>query len=367
MRENTFDKVMSALINPKTQDEQEVLNKIANEPLENKRYAIWNNKGGVGKTALTFVLATEYANKHPNQEVVVIDMCPQANISEIMLGGNGKGNANLEKLIKSGNTIGGYFTQRISKPHDKTGSESSFAIQVNKYNENLPQNLHIIAGDPILEKQVDTMTMLASVGMPRDAWKKIHSWVLDILEGVYVNKGNRAVFFIDCNPSFSIYTKQALVASNRLIIPCTADGSSARGVDNVASLVYGINNDFEKFSDKLELNNVSVPKIHLVPLNKSTQYDKDAAAAFQGMYNMVKERVIMLTQTQNQLFSENGFKNTFFDVMDMHSIFVVATHEGNPIYKLKSGYHDVHNERSQVNSKNVKNYHDIIEKLMYRF
>ena len=40
-----------------------------------------------------------------------------------------------------------------------------------------------------------------------------------------------------------------------------------------------------------------MPKIHLVSLNKSTQCDKDAAAAFHGMYNMVKERVIMLKKT----------------------------------------------------------------------
>ena len=30
-----------------------------------KRYCIWNNKGGVGKTFLTYLLATEYAEKNP--------------------------------------------------------------------------------------------------------------------------------------------------------------------------------------------------------------------------------------------------------------------------------------------------------------
>ena len=63
------------------------------------RYAIWNNKGGVGKSFLTFVFASEYASANPDKVVYVIDMCPQANVSEIFLGGNGGGAIELEKLL----------------------------------------------------------------------------------------------------------------------------------------------------------------------------------------------------------------------------------------------------------------------------
>lgn len=50
-------------------------------------YAIWNNKGGTGKTTLTFQTVCRYAQKHPESRILVIDMCPQANLSEVMLGG----------------------------------------------------------------------------------------------------------------------------------------------------------------------------------------------------------------------------------------------------------------------------------------
>ena len=36
-------------------------------------YAIWNNKGGVGKSYLTFQLACEYARVHPTERVLVVD------------------------------------------------------------------------------------------------------------------------------------------------------------------------------------------------------------------------------------------------------------------------------------------------------
>ena len=58
-------------------------------------YATWNNKGGVGKTFLTFMMAGEYTHNNPKKKVVAIDLCPQANLSEIILGGNGKGSGYL--------------------------------------------------------------------------------------------------------------------------------------------------------------------------------------------------------------------------------------------------------------------------------
>ncbi|KAB0743970.1 ParA family protein, partial [Pseudomonas aeruginosa] len=51
-------------------------------------YAFWNNKGGVGKTYLSFIAASEYAHTYPDSDVYVIDLCPQANVSETLLGGN---------------------------------------------------------------------------------------------------------------------------------------------------------------------------------------------------------------------------------------------------------------------------------------
>src|SRR5690242_10202215 len=50
-------------------------------------YAFWNNKGGVGKSFLCFITASEYAHRHPECDVYVLDLCPQANVSETLLGG----------------------------------------------------------------------------------------------------------------------------------------------------------------------------------------------------------------------------------------------------------------------------------------
>jgi chromosome partitioning protein len=243
------------------------------------RYAVWNNKGGVGKTFVIFVMAAEYAAEHPDQTVVVIDMCPQANVSEILLGGNGTGAKHLADFLKKSprQSIGGYFDQRITSPHAKTGTEISFLIPLSKYNSNLPNNLFLVAGDPSLELQGQAINQIAAQTLPPEAWKNVHSWVIDLINAIRAQHPS-SIFFIDCNPSFASYTELALLAATRLIIPCTSDGSSARAIDNVGQLLYGIGVPAVyrsvNFSSRASGAGMALPSIHLVPLNRSTQYDK---------------------------------------------------------------------------------------------
>ena len=63
-------------------------------------YAFYNNKGGVGKTTLCSNAATVYAKDNPDTQVLVIDMCPQANVSQFLLGG-GKQGYSINQRIQS--------------------------------------------------------------------------------------------------------------------------------------------------------------------------------------------------------------------------------------------------------------------------
>ena len=58
-------------------------------------YGLWNNKGGVGKSTITYHLATRYAEINPDKNVVVLDLCPQANSSMMLLGGGQIGENNV--------------------------------------------------------------------------------------------------------------------------------------------------------------------------------------------------------------------------------------------------------------------------------
>ena len=218
------------------------------------RYAIWNNKGGVGKSFLTFAIATETAHKYPHRQVVIIDMCPQANSSEITLGGNGTGSKLLAEKISEGRTIPGYFYQRMDRSaYNKLGTEKLYCFQVSSLERDdtrdrkceIPNNVHLIAGGPEVELQITDINRVASAGIPDNAWIKVHRWVEDLIHAAQADLGDDTVFFIDCNPSFSVYTEIGLVASERVIVPCTPDGASARAIANVGKIVVRLSVEYQ--------------------------------------------------------------------------------------------------------------------------
>ncbi|MFI5300414.1 MAG: ParA family protein, partial [Polyangiales bacterium] len=120
-----------------------------------KSFVIWNNKGGVGKSTLTFHLATRYAELHPTERVLVIDMCPQANASMMMLGGGTVGEAHALSLCQqqpAALTVVGYLATVLSGgPRAPLPPASSFLVGPRAVNPRMPSNVSLLCGDGNLE------------------------------------------------------------------------------------------------------------------------------------------------------------------------------------------------------------------------
>src|SRR5271157_2732261 len=136
-------------------------------------YAIWNNKGGVGKSYLTFQIACEYARTHRDQNVLVIDLCPQANASSMLLGGIIDGEERLNEFASSApprRTIAGYIDERIRSPYVSPKVGVKYPIQLSKLNAYVPSNLLLVVGDEALEVQASRVAHATNPG-PTDAWR----------------------------------------------------------------------------------------------------------------------------------------------------------------------------------------------------
>lgn len=116
-------------------------------------YGFWNNKGGTGKTSLCFQSICFYADQHPDERVLVIDVCPQANLSELMLGGlanNGSDRLLARQGATPRATIGGYFQQRLPSPYTAPAVDpQDFITTPSEFNEEIPANVDLICGDPL--------------------------------------------------------------------------------------------------------------------------------------------------------------------------------------------------------------------------
>lgn len=327
------------------------------------RYAIWNNKGGVGKTFLSFMLSSEYAARHPEKKVIVVDMCPQANLSEIFLGGNGDGGEQVNEHIQSNKSVGGYFDLRVANPFQTTGQETAFFININEINAHIPDNMYLAIGSPKLEILAQVINQLSALIAPNDAWKKVHSWLLELLVAQERKLGDTTTF-IDCNPSFSSYTELSILSATQLIIPCSSDGSSARAIDNVSSLVYGIDTPdaLEKgFAMQARTFKMALPQVRMVLLNRSTQYSKRASKAFGAMYNEIRTRTLNFQKNAAGYF-HTGF--SFHDIPDAHSPSIVCSHKGIPIGGLRSGKYDIHGITTQVNAGPLEKYRQAIDEVV---
>ncbi len=120
---------------------------------------------------------------------------------------------------------------------------------------------------------------------PEDAWRIVHLWIRDLIDDIKLSWDYKdCCIFLDCNPSFSIYTELALSAADRMIIPFSADGSSQRAVRAVLSLVYGITRRSGEQQSEFYLNSdrykMALPQIYMYVGNRLTQMNNSSASAF---------------------------------------------------------------------------------------
>jgi cellulose biosynthesis protein BcsQ len=348
-------------------------------------YAIWNNKGGVGKSYLTFQLASEYARQNPLKRVLVIDLCPQANSSSMLLGGMVQGEAKLTQIHtqQPRRTISGYIEERIRSPYMSPKSGVSYPTQVSQYNDQVPQNLYLVVGDEQLEIQSSRVSGATNPG-PQDAWRIVHLWIRDLITDIQnAWNGEMSCVFIDCNPGFSIYTELALTASERLIIPFSADGSSKRAVKAVLALVYGIQRHLgdtqSDFFLESERYRMALPKIYMYVGNRLTQMNSSSASAFRTIVNEIGEEIWEVWKTTPQSFcihpngtsipiTQKAFKQMFqYEVNDANTASVVSGALGIPIARLTAGQKNFAGKNHTVNQsqldKQIPNIRELVEKI----
>lgn len=337
-----------------------------------KVLGFWNNKGGTGKTSLSFQTVCAFASANPQSRILVIDVCPQANLSELYLGGQEHdGGKNLLVLHgRSGRqSIGGYFQTRLPKPFENVGiATSGFISTPRDFNASIPDNIRLLAGDPLLELQANAISTLANTQIPgTDSWVAVVSWIRNFIQSA---DDDFDYCFIDMNPSFSMYTQIALAACERVVLPVTADDSSRRGIQNAMSLIFGIKLPSEiyaqhNFHTRMMAGGLTLPKIHLIVKNRLTQYIKVAkgyAAVLDGISSDVKS----ILSDYPDFFTFSTVTDGMQEVKDFQTSGVVAFARGTPFVSMNSGTLSVASQRVKVNKDQLDENRAIVKTVANR-
>ena len=237
--------------------------------------------------------------------------------------------------------------------------------------ENFQRICSLFCGDNLLEILSEAIRQTSQLAVPVDAWKQVLSWVKDLTVALANRSGGRdALFVIDCNPSFAIYTQLALVASENIVVPFTADDSSRRAVENVVALLYAdAMGDAEietyariSFAKRAKEEGVAIPKLHTFVSNRVTLYEGKASRAFEAVTESIKETLNGLYRRHRQVFAaprelpSERFKN----IPDYHSACVIMTTTGIPLYNLQPGPKKFRGKQVQINPEPLNRYREAL-------
>lgn len=334
-------------------------------------YAIWNNKGGVGKSTITFHLASRYAEQNPTKKVLVIDLCPQANSSMMLLGGGNTGEAHALNFCTQATpkTVVGYLSTVIAggagaplpNPWD-------FIQQVSTLNPKITENLFLLCGDGNLEPMAPAISQAASAPAlvpSMNPWVWVHTIFRNLINEIS-SSTDEWMIFVDTNPSFSIYTEIAVSSVNRLIAPVNADDSSRTAATAMFILLHGMNPPHPVYGQwtyaaQAQRHQMHVPQIHLIIGNRLTQY-LGAAAAFgalseataQALFSGFQQHPTYFTQSSSTISSIVDFKQHYsLPLRDFNTAGVVSSHLGQRLSTMRQGYYPVHGTDVKINAEYV--------------
>ncbi len=164
-----------------------------------KVIAIANQKGGVGKTALTTNLGVGFVRN--GKKVLVIDADPQSNLTTSL------GINNPDEME---DTLGSYLEREID---DEQKEIESYILTNDEGVDIIPCNIGLAGLD----------------------YKLMTSYGREYLLSTLVKKvrDRYDVILIDCSPSLNLVTINALAASDSVIIPVEASALSISGLNQL--------------------------------------------------------------------------------------------------------------------------------------
>lgn len=290
-----------------------------------KTIAFFNNKGGVGKTALVYHLAWMFADR--GQRVLAADLDPQANLSTMFLDED-----RLEAFWPEGesnHTVLGPIRPLLE---GEGGIGEPFVEQ--------QDNLGLLVGDLALSGFEDEL----SQQWPRclDADKRAFRVV-----GAFAEVTRRAaevheadLVLVDVGPNLGAINRAALIAADHVVVPLGPDLFSLKGLQNLGPTLRRWRREWQERLLK-QPENLDTPQGHMWPMGyvvmqHAVRLDRPVRAFGKWMARIPRTyHQAVLGQTAPEGLDATTDTECLATLKDYRSLMPMAQEARKPMFHLK--------------------------------
>jgi len=205
---------------------------------------VFNQKGGVGKSSITVNLAAISA--HQGLKTLLIDLDPQANSSQYVLGDDATYSSDKPALEPN---IENYFEDVLGNQQSKGLLGNAIGSILKSRSKGLENYVHQSSF-----KHLDVIPASPTLGALAHALESKHK-IYKLRDALQQLSGHYDRVFIDTPPAFNFFTLSALIAANRVLIPFDCDVFSKRALQTLIENVIETQDDH---NEGLEIEGIVV-------------------------------------------------------------------------------------------------------------
>lgn len=306
-----------------------------------KSYAISNLRGGVGKSSIAFNLAYEVSR---NSSVLLSDLCPQCNFTEMLLG-DFRPKVNIYDALKP-MILGSAFGE----------APTDLSYRVSQYCNDFKggKGAYVIAGNPelfafpsLLYQQLNT----AYSQQNKSAVQKLLHGLRRVIETERADNKCQKIL-LDTSPFYAGGTHLAWCAVDALVVPVRVDEHSIESLELLFAMLSDPSRDYVMWNDRA--GGLQVPKIAAVVMTMVGSKSQIEATP-DSASRMYIERAIGIAEKYAALFAHKDPSDAFVITDDFHSAGRISGAKRIPITELQvKDFHTVEGRRLQVNRSAVR-------------
>ena len=306
-----------------------------------KRIALFNHKGGVGKTTTTFNLGWMLASK--GKRVILVDTDPQSNLTGLVLGYRGP--SELERFYTDEG-------ERNLKSALAPAFESSLVpikavdcVRVPKQ-----EGLFLLPGHLELSEYEVALGMAQQLSGFIQTLQNLPGAISALLRKT-ADKFDADYILIDMSPSLSSFNQNLLMTSDYFIVPTIPDFSSLMAIDSLSNVLPNWSSWSKRACSLGMLKNAAYPFPHVTPMflgtiiqNPLPRGDCAPTGDFKSRIDAINKKVSdLLIPTLDKIgmtFASNKYERAGLEgcclslIPDFNSLIAKSQKNQTPVFAL---------------------------------